>query len=103
MSVIIDPRRLDAVLFDLDGQPDAAVVARLRDAGVRVDGSTTADLVESAGRLAVRPGRAAVVASTAVGGTAARAGGFALVIAVDPTGALHSRGADAVVEDVREI
>ncbi len=39
MSVIIDPRRLDAVLFDLADQPDAAVEARLRDAGVRVDRS----------------------------------------------------------------
>ena len=37
MSVIIDPRRLDAVLFELGDQPDAAVAARLRDAGVRVD------------------------------------------------------------------
>jgi trehalose 6-phosphate phosphatase len=103
MSVIIDPRRLDAVLFDLDGQPDAAVVARLRDAGVSVDSSKAADLLEAANRLAVRPGRCAVVTSTEAGVTAARAGGFALVIAVDPTGALHGRGADAVVEDVREI
>jgi len=103
MSVIIDPRRLDAVLFDLDGQPDPAVVARLRDAGVSVDGSEAADLVASANRLAVRPGRCAVVASTQAGVAAARAGGFALVIAVDPTRALHSRGADTVVSDVRDI
>jgi trehalose 6-phosphate phosphatase len=50
MSVIIDPRRLDAVLFDLDDQPDAAVTARLRDAGVRADRSDAAALVESADR-----------------------------------------------------
>ena len=67
MSVIIDPRRLDAVLFDLDDQPDAAVTARLRDAGVRVARSDAAALVESADRLAVRPGRCAVVASTEAG------------------------------------
>jgi trehalose 6-phosphate phosphatase len=103
MSVIIDPRRLDAVLFDLGDQPDAAVEARLRDAGVRVDRSDATALVESANRLAVRPGRCAVVASTEAGVTAARAGGFALVVAIDSTGALDSRGADAMVSDVREI
>ena len=103
MSVIIDPRRLDAVLFDLDDQPDAAVEARLRDAGVRIDRSDATALVESANRLAVRPGRCAVVASTEAGVTAARAGGFALVVAIDSTGALDSRGADTVVSDVREI
>ena len=103
MSVIIDPRRLDAVLFDLGDHPDAAVEARLRDAGVRVDRSDAAAFVESANRLAVRPGRCAVVASTQAGVTAARAGGFALVVAIDSTGALDCRGADTVVKDVREI
>ncbi len=103
MSVIIDPRRLDAVLFDLDDQPDAAVEARLRDAGVRVDRSDATALVESANRLAVRPGRCAVVASTEAGVAAARAGGFALVVAIDSTGALDYPGADTVVSDVREI
>ena len=103
MSVLIDPRRLDAVLFDLDDQPDAAVTARLRDAGVRVDRSDATALVESANRLAVRPGRCAVVASTEAGVTAARAGGFALVVAIDSTGALDSGAADTVVSDVREV
>ena len=103
MSVIIDPRRLDAVLFDLDDQPDAAVTARLRDAGVRVDSSDATALLESANRLAVRPGRCAVVASTEAGVTAARAGGFALVVAIDSTGTLDSRDADTVVSDVREV
>ena len=103
MSVIIDPRRLDAVLFDIGDQPAAAVEARLRDAGVRVDRSDAAALVESANRLAVRPGRCAVVASTEAGVTAARAGGFALVVAIDSTGALDGRGADTVVSDAREI
>jgi trehalose 6-phosphate phosphatase len=60
-------------------------------------------LVESADRLAVRPGRCAVVTSTEAGVTAARAGGFALVVAIDSTGALEGRGADAVVSDVHEI
>ena len=103
MSVIIDPRRLDAVLFDLGDQRDAAVEARLRDAGVRIDRSDATALVESANRLAVPPGRCAVVVSTEAGVTAARAGGFALVIAIDSTGALDCPDADTVVSDVREI
>jgi trehalose 6-phosphate phosphatase len=103
MSVIIDPRRLDAVLFDVGAQSAAEVEARLRDAGVRVDRSDATALVESANRLAVRPGRCAVVASTEAGVTAARAGGFALVVAIDSTGTLDSRSADTVVKDVREI
>jgi trehalose 6-phosphate phosphatase len=103
MSVIIDPRRLDAVVFELGDKPDAAVEARLREAGVRVDRSDATALVESANRLAVRPDRCAVVASTEAGVRAARAGGFALVVAIDSTGALNSRGADAVVSDVRDV
>jgi trehalose 6-phosphate phosphatase len=107
LSVIIDPRRQDAVLFNLDDPPaDGALVARLRDAGVGVDGSDSSGLVEAANRLAVRPGRCAVVTSTEDGVTAARAGGFALVIGVDPTGPpdeLQRRGADAVIRDLRDI
>jgi trehalose 6-phosphate phosphatase len=103
MSVVIDPRRLDAVLFDLDGGPDAAFAAQLRDAGVRFDRAGADAWVETADALAVRPGRCAVVTSTEQGVTDARAGGFALVIAVDPVGSLRSRGADAVVNDVNHI
>jgi trehalose 6-phosphate phosphatase len=103
MSVIIDPRRLDAVLFDVDGDPDTTFAAQLRDAGVRLDRSDAAALIETADALAVRPGRCAVVTSTEQGVTDARAGGFALVVAVDPAGTLRSRGADAVVEDVNDI
>ncbi|MGA7469131.1 MAG: trehalose-phosphatase [Mycobacterium sp.] len=107
MSVIIDPRRQDAVLFNLDDPPgDDALVARLRDAGVSVDDSDSSGLVEAANRLAVRPGRCAVVTSTEDGVTAARADGFALVIGVDPTGPLDElqrRGADAVIRDLGDI
>jgi trehalose 6-phosphate phosphatase len=80
MSVTIDPRRLDAVLFDTD--PDAAFVTRLHEAGVRVDRSDAASFVDSAHRLEVRPGRCAVVTSTEESASAARAAGFALVIDV---------------------
>jgi trehalose 6-phosphate phosphatase len=103
MSVIIDPRRLDAVLSDFDGGLDSPFAARLRDAGVRLDRADGAALVETAGALAVRPGRCAVVTSTEQGVRDARAGGFALVIAVDPDGVLSGRGADAVVKDVNDI
>jgi trehalose 6-phosphate phosphatase len=103
MSVIIDPRRLDAVLFDLDGEPDTTFATHLRDAGVRIDRSDAAALVQTADALAVRPGRCAVVTSTEQGVRDARAGGFALVVAVDPAGTLLSRGADAVVGDVNDI
>jgi trehalose 6-phosphate phosphatase len=78
MSVIIDPRRLDAVLFD--GEPNPTLAAQLRDAGVRLDRSEAADLVESADRLGVRPGRCAVITLTEESASAARAAGFALVI-----------------------
>ena len=112
MSITIDPRRHDAVLFDLDDPTaDTPLVDRLSDAGVRshqIDRTNPGApaLIEAANRLAVRPGRCAVVTSTQDGVTAARAAGFALVIGIDPTGPgdeLRSRGADAIVADPREI
>ena len=112
MSITIDPRRHDAVLFDLDDPTaDAPLVDRLSDAGVRshqIDRTNPGApaLIEAANRLAVLPGRCAVVTSTQDGVTAARAAGFALVIGIDPTGPgdeLRGRGADAVVADPREI
>ena len=97
MSITIDPRRLDAVLFDLgDLVADASLVKRLRDAGVRV----------VRGGTAVRPARCAVVTAAANGVAAARTDGFALVIGLDPDGegdALRRNGADAVINDLREI
>jgi len=111
MSVTIDPRRYDAVLFDLsDRAADKPLLKRLHDAGVGSDElrqpPDPAALVEAARRLSVRPGRCAVVTATGSGVAAARAGGFALVLAIDTTGhrdELTSRGADAVITDVRDI
>jgi trehalose 6-phosphate phosphatase len=113
LSVTIDPRRHDAVLFDLgDSATDTKLAEQLRDAGVgagelgRAGKPDAAKLVEAASRLAVRPGRCAVVAATADGVAAARAGGFALVIAVDARRGgdeLRRRGADAVIADLRDI
>nr|WP_227370974.1 trehalose-phosphatase [Mycobacterium fragae] len=101
MSVTIDPRRHDAVLFDVgDLTTDATLLTRLKQAGV------VTKPIEAANRLAVQPGRCAVVTSTADGVAAGRAGGFALVIGVDATGhgdELRRRGADAVVAGLGEI
>lgn len=107
--VIIDPRRHDAVLFDAALDPAGALVRQLRDAGVGTGVLSPGDnrrdaLIEAADRLAVRPGRAVVVAVDAAGVEAARDGGFALVVGVDRTnGGLRRSGADAVVADLNEI
>jgi trehalose 6-phosphate phosphatase len=101
MSVTIDPRHLDAVLFDRDDP--GPLTTRLRDAGVQSAHSDAAHLVETADRLGLRPGRCAVVSATENGVTAARSAGFALVVAIDQTEALTGLGADAVVGDLSEI
>jgi trehalose 6-phosphate phosphatase len=106
LSVTIDPRRHDAVLFDLPGlAADESLVQQLHDAGIATD-DCHQPLPEAANRLSVSPGRCVVVATTADSVAAARAGGFALVIAIDPTGhgdELGSRGSDAVITDLRDI
>jgi trehalose 6-phosphate phosphatase len=106
MSVTIDPRRHDAVLFDLgDLATDESLVKHLHDAGVATD-DRRQPLLEMANRLSVRPGRCAVVTATGTGVAAARADGFALVIAIDTGGRcdeLIGRGADAVITDLRDI
>ena len=114
--VIIDPRRHDAVLIDLDAvvtsegsalDSAATLIRQLHEIGVgtavfsaRRDGRDALDAagigdlvdvhrggpVETAARLGVRPGRCVVVANDAAGVTAGRDGGFALVIGVDRTG-----------------
>ena len=102
--VTIDPRRHDAVLFDaeVDSTP---LVAGLQDAGISTTDFSSTDPVAAADRLGVRPGRAVVVTTEATGVTAARDGGFALVIWVDRTGQHEylSLGADAVVADLSKI
>ena len=106
MSVTIDPRRHDAVLFDLgDMATDESLAKQLHDAGVITD-DRRQPLLETAIRLSVRPGRCAVVTATGNGVAAARADGFALVIGIDATGRgdeLISRGPDAVISDLRDI
>ncbi|MBW0013044.1 trehalose-phosphatase, partial [Mycobacterium sp.] len=59
-------------------------------------------LIAAADGLSVRPGRCAVIAADASGVRAARAGGFALVVAVDGDEPERS-GADAVVADPGEV
>ncbi|OBI45351.1 trehalose-phosphatase [Mycobacterium kyorinense] len=103
MSVVIDPRRHDAVLFDLPA--DTALLERLRDAGVATAPAEAPAFVAAADRLSVRPGRCAVVTATPQGVAAARDTGFALVIGVATGSAegLRDRGADAVVADLGEV
>ncbi len=104
MPVTIDPRRHDAVLFDTEVDP-TPLVARLQEAGVDAADFSSTDLAAAAERLGVLPGRCAVVALGAAAVTAARDGGFALVIGVDPTDRHQhlSLGADTVVGDLSEI
>jgi len=107
--VTIDPRRHDAVLLDAAVDTTTALVRQLQEAGVGTgvfSSSGDDGLIEAAQRLSVRPGRCAVVAADAAGVTAAREGGFALVIGVDRSGhrdALRGHGADTVVADLSEI
>jgi trehalose 6-phosphate phosphatase len=105
MSVTIDPRRLDAVLFDLgDLATDESLVTQLRDAGVATDDHQP--LAEAVKRLSVRPERCAVVTATGNGVAAARADGFAMVIGLAATGhgeEVTNRGADAVITGLHDI
>ncbi|ASW87143.1 trehalose-phosphatase [Mycobacterium intracellulare 1956] len=106
MPVIIDPRRHDAVLFDLETDLGSTLAARLRDVGVGTAVVPADGPARAAADLKVRPGRAVVVARAAAGVEAARAAGFASVIGVGPAksaGALRDAGADAVVSDLGEV
>ncbi|MCV7099070.1 trehalose-phosphatase [Mycobacterium palustre] len=106
MPVTIDPRRLDAALFDAALALPQALSGRLREAGLRtgVLPPSGAAPTQSADQLGVRPGRCAVVTGTAEGVTPRRDNGASLVVGVgaEPD-ALRRAGADAVVADLGEI
>jgi len=105
-SVVIDPRRHDAVLFDLASDSPQALVDRVRDAGVGAAVLSGEKLADAVGRLGLRTGRCVVVADDPAVLVAGRAGGFALVIGLDRGGqrdALHGAGADAVVDDLQGV
>ena len=111
-QVIIDPRLHDAVIFQAPQSDSVAdLVARLHAAGVEtaVVGSGTRDaarLREAAQRLGTRAERSVAVETEPEGITAARDGGFSLVIGVgssDHTGELLERGADAVIDNLAAI
>ena len=82
--------------------------------GVRIDGVVAAErglagkpapdtFLHAARELGAEPSRSAVVEDAIAGVEAGRAGGFALVVAIDRTGnaaALAEAGADLVVEDL---
>lgn len=67
MPVIIDPRRHDAVLFDLETDLGSTLAARLRDVGVGTAVVPADGPARAAADLKVRPGRAVVVAGAAAG------------------------------------
>ncbi|MBY0442376.1 MAG: trehalose-phosphatase [Mycobacteriaceae bacterium] len=108
-SLTIDPRLYDGVILDL--QSDAAVQAlavKLTQAGVATAARGT-NLVAAAAQLGVAPERSMVLVgpdSGVLGVRAARDGGFAMVIAVNPHGDhedLHRSGASVVVVDLDAI
>ena len=106
MTVLIDPRRHDAVLFGAEIALGSTLAAQLHEIGVGAAVVSADGPARAAGRLEVRPGRAVVVAGDAAGVEAARAAGFALVIGVDPSGrpdALRDAGADEVVTDLDQV
>lgn len=70
------------------------------------DAVVVGDPVEAAACLEARTGRCVVAATGVPGVRAARSGGFALVLGVEPTGrpdALLGAGADTVVADLRDV
>ena len=113
-AVVIDARRHDTVLFAVNSElaTREQLVGQLRSVGVtfgELPDSRNADpaaLTEAARRLKTRPGRSVVLADSEAAVTAAREGGFALVVGVDQTGrgdALRRRGADVVVGSLCDI
>ena len=109
--VSVDPRLHDAVIFQVP-QSDSVtdLVRRLHDAGVvtRVDVAVqdAAGLREAARGLGARAERSVVIAARPEGITAARDGGFSLVIGVGSSkraADLLERGADAAVDDLADI
>lgn len=111
MSVTIDPRRHDAVLFDAALDCTEPLVQQLQQVGVKIGTFPVSDdcrdvLNKAADRLAVRSGRCVVIASDAASVTAAREAGFGLVIGVARDGrrdALCHHGADTVVADLDDV
>jgi trehalose 6-phosphate phosphatase len=104
--VTLDPRRLDAVLFDAALGSPPALSRQLSEVGLRTgvlpSGGPTPS--QAAEQLGARPGRCAVVTGNAEGVTAARGAGFALVVGVgaEPD-ALRRAGADTVVAEPGQI
>jgi trehalose 6-phosphate phosphatase len=111
VSSTIDPRRHDAVLFCIDADP-AALVAQLAGVGVRgvelpsTENSDSAALTEAVDRLHTLPGRCVLITDSAAAVKFARAGGFALIVGLNPAEGgddLRCCGADDIVRGLGEI
>ena len=106
-KVTIDPRLHDAVIFNVPQSDSVSLLTeKLRGAGVTTAAADARGPREAARRLGTRAERSVVVEASPDGITAARDGGFSLVIGVVPGGdatELLDRGADAVIEDVAAV
>ncbi|HVT78629.1 MAG TPA: HAD family hydrolase, partial [Acidimicrobiales bacterium] len=107
VALVTTGRNGEAVLnaAELDGMFD--VVVETAAAALGMPGTLEpAMFLEAARRVGVHPRRAAAVAGTVPGVTAAAAGGFKFVVGVDRVGhraALEAAGADAVVDDLSQL
>ncbi|MGZ8760284.1 MAG: HAD-IA family hydrolase [Aeromicrobium sp.] len=91
---------------DLDGAFDVVVDGNVAETLGLPGKPDPATFLVAARRLGVAPARAAVIEDTVAGVTAARAGGFGLVVAIDRTHQRHEleqAGADFVLDDVSEL
>jgi trehalose 6-phosphate phosphatase len=111
VSVTLDPRRHDAVVFDIKADP-AALVTQLAGVGLRsvelagTEHPDSAALAEAVGRLHARAGRCVLITDSPAAVKYARAGGFALVVGLNPAEGgddLRCPGADDVVRGLGEI
>jgi alpha,alpha-trehalase len=117
MTLTIDPRHYDAVIFRLQSAVTDSVIAlmrKLHEAGLgvdeggpsRPDESDSTSVRDVAIRLGAQPERSVVIADSEAGVSAGRRGGFALVVGIDRTRCadeLRGHGADAVVNDFCDI
>ncbi len=111
MSVTVDPRRHDAVLFHIDADA-TTLIAQLACIGVRgaqlssTENPDSAALAEAVSRLHCQPGRCVLITDSAAAVKFARAGGFALVVGLSPHQGgedLRWRGADDIVRGLGEV
>jgi trehalose/maltose hydrolase-like predicted phosphorylase len=108
VGLVTSSRTATALLVSagLEGAFAVVVDGNVTAAAGRPDAPVPAAFLEAARRLGVTPGRVAVVAHSLAGVTAARDGGFGLVVAIDDGGQrrdLEQAGASFVLDDLSEL